>query len=168
MSFLFVDRVQELDRDNSIIATRQVSLAEEIFGEHFPGRPMMPASLLIEAFAQAATILLEVSSGFTNKAFVGYVSNGKFRVPVVPGHEMRLELNVVSADTTGAVLKGKIIQREKRCASVEIGMVMSPLKKFIGPPYLTYYLSLYDVWLADTRFSGFEQNPRERLDDVRS
>lgn len=168
MSFLFVDRVWELERDRSIVAARQISVGEEVFREHFPGRPMMPASLLIEASAQAATILLEVSCGFTHKAFVGYVTNAKFRAPVVPGYEMRLEMNVVSADTAGAILKGRILQRDRRCANLEIGMVTSPLREFIPAEVLAHYLALYGYLLAETQFVGFEQDPRERLNDVRS
>jgi 3-hydroxyacyl-[acyl-carrier-protein] dehydratase len=163
LRFLFVDRVLELERDKGIIATRQITIADELFTQHFPGRPMMPASLLIEALAQAATILLEASSEFQCKAYVGYVANAKFRRPVVPGYEMRLEMKMVSGGTDGAVLTGVVKQRDKRCANIEIGMVTAPLAGFFPPGTVSYYHSLYDAWLEETHFKGFEKDPRERL-----
>jgi 3-hydroxyacyl-[acyl-carrier-protein] dehydratase len=161
--FLFVDRVLELERDNRIVASRQITIADDLFAQHFPGRPMMPASLLIEALAQASTILLETSSEFQCKAYVGYVANAKFRRPVVPGFEMQLEMKTVNRGPDGAVLTGTVQQREHRCVNIEIGMVTAPLAEFFTKDTVTQYHALYQPWLADTRFMGFDTDPRERL-----
>ena len=162
MRFLFVDRVLELERNSRIVAVRQITLADDLFTQHFPGRPMMPASLLIEALAQTATILVETSREFQCKAYVGYVANAKFRQPVVPGFEMRLEMKMVNRGAEGAVLSGTVVQRERRCVNIEIGMVTAPLAEFFEPGHVAYYHMLYDSWLADTQFEGFDRDPRER------
>lgn len=163
MRFLFIDRVLELERHERIVAVRQVPFADELFAQHFPGRPMMPASLLIEALAQSATILLETSREFACKAYVGYVANAKFRRPVVPGFEMRLEQRVVCVEKDAAVLSGSVHQRGERCANIELGMVIAPLAEFFGTGNVAYYHALYDTWLADASLSGFDRDPREGL-----
>ena len=166
MRFLFVDQVLELERNQRIVATRQVSLADEIFAEHFPGRPMMPASLLIESLAQAATILLETSREFQCKAYVGFVNNAKFHKPVVPGSEIRLELTTEHLGDDGALLRGIVSQNEQRCVKAEIGMVTAPVGEFFTQETLHFYHGLYIVWLAATRFYGFAGDPREALNRV--
>lgn len=163
MRFLFVDRVLELERYTRIVAVRQIPLAEDLFMQHFPGRPMMPASLLIEALAQTATILVETSREFDCKALVGYVANSKFRQPVVPGFEMRLEMQTVSTSEDGAVLTGAVLQRGQRCVNAEIGMVIAPLGEFLGKVDVAHYHLLYDTWLENTNLSGFDRDPRSRL-----
>ncbi len=165
MPFIYVDRALTLTRSQRIVAVRQLSFGEEIFHQHFPGNPMLPASLLMEAVAQAATVLLEASDEFQRKAFVGYIEKAKFRRPVRPGHELRLELEVKQAGDDGALLRGVALQQERKCATVDIGMVKAPMGAFFKPHQLHYYLDLYRQMLAETEFEGFERHPLEALDD---
>lgn len=96
--FLLVDRVIEMTPGESIVAIKNVSMNEPFFEGHFPHHPVMPGVLIIEALAQAAAIFSfegdsRVSPGDTNIAYylVG-VDGARFRRPVVPGDQLRLEV----------------------------------------------------------------------------
>lgn len=85
---LLVDRVARLDKDQSIHAIKAVSMNEPFFQGHFPGRPIMPGVLIIEALAQAAGILAVESMGLAGSGKLVYfmaIDGAKFRVPVEPG-----------------------------------------------------------------------------------
>jgi 3-hydroxyacyl-[acyl-carrier-protein] dehydratase len=92
--FLLVDRVLELHKGKSIRALKNVTYNEPFFPGHFPGRPVMPGVMIIEALAQAAGILCFVTGGVipdhnTRFYFVG-INNARFRRPVVPGDQLVL------------------------------------------------------------------------------
>jgi 3-hydroxyacyl-[acyl-carrier-protein] dehydratase len=92
--FLLVDRVLELHRGESIRALKNVTYNEPFFPGHFPGRPVMPGVMIIEALAQAAGILCFVTGDVipdhtTRFYFVG-IDNARFRRPVVPGDQLLL------------------------------------------------------------------------------
>jgi 3-hydroxyacyl-[acyl-carrier-protein] dehydratase len=159
MRFILIDRVLKIERSKSIEACRKVSLSDDIFADHFPGNPIMPASLIIESFAQAATILLESSSEFRDKAVPGYISNAKFHRAVVPGHDLMIQMRIESVSEEAAVLSGIAQQRDKKCASITLGMVTTPLDGFIPGEFLRFYLSIYDFWLRDCELAGFERHP---------
>ena len=85
--FLMIDRVIEVDGDNSAIGIKNVTFNEPHFTGHFPGRPIMPGVLIIEGMAQTAGALC-VAAGLTGKAKSVYfltIDKAKFRKPVVPG-----------------------------------------------------------------------------------
>ncbi|MGH8148660.1 MAG: 3-hydroxyacyl-ACP dehydratase FabZ [Steroidobacteraceae bacterium] len=92
--FLLVDRVLELEAGKSIRALKNVTINEPFFAGHFPGRPVMPGVLIIEALAQAAGILAFVTGGVipdkdTKFYFVG-IDKARFRKPVTPGDQLVL------------------------------------------------------------------------------
>lgn len=159
MPFIYVDRVIELHRLERIVAVRQMTIGEEIFQQHFPGNPMLPASLIIEACAQAATILLEASCEFRLKAFVGFVDKSKFRDSIRPGYEMRMDLKIEQGGQDGAILRGSVHQRGKKCATVGLGIVTAPMSDFFLPHQLPTYLNLFRGLLEDTEFKGFDRHP---------
>lgn len=98
--FLLVDRVVELDLGKSIVAYKNVTVNEPFFQGHFPDKPIMPGVLIIEALAQAAGVL-----GFKSQEkkpkdgylyyFVG-ADEVRLRRPVVPGDQLRLEVNIIT------------------------------------------------------------------------
>ena len=95
---LLVDRVEELILNQSITAVKAVSINEGFFAGHFPGRPIMPGVLIIEALAQAAGILGIKSAGLEGSGKLVYfmgIENAKFRTPVEPGCLLRLEVKFV-------------------------------------------------------------------------
>lgn len=85
---LLVDRVVRLDIDQSIHAVKAVSMNEPFFQGHFPGRPIMPGVLIVEALAQAAGVLAVESLGLAGSGKLVYfmaIEGAKFRQPVEPG-----------------------------------------------------------------------------------
>ncbi len=92
---LLVDRVESLTKDESIHAVKAVSMNEQFFQGHFPGRPIMPGVLIVEALAQAAGVLAVESLGLAGSGKLVYfmaIENAKFRAPVEPG--ILLDLHV--------------------------------------------------------------------------
>ena len=94
--FLLVDRIHSIDGDDSAIGVKNVTVNEEFFPGHFPGTPLMPAVLMIEALTQIAALLLfERESAPPNvQAYLRGVDNAKFRRQVVPGDQLRLEVTL--------------------------------------------------------------------------
>ena len=95
--FLLVDRVTEMDPGKKIVGLKNVTMNEPFFPGHFPGHPVMPGVLIVEAMAQVAAILVYASSD-DNKGKITYfvgIDNTKFRKPVVPGDQLKLELEVI-------------------------------------------------------------------------
>ena len=97
--FLLVDRVTEIENGKRIAAFKNVTMNEPFFLGHFPGHPVMPGVLIIEALAQAACILAIVSSDESVRSKVTYfvgIENAKFRKPVFPGDQLCLEVEAIS------------------------------------------------------------------------
>jgi len=94
--FLFVDRIIELEQDKRAVGLKNVTFNEPFFTGHFPERPVMPGVLILEALAQVAGVLAFYSLGGRRghiPLFTG-IDKAKFRAPVVPGDQLRLELEV--------------------------------------------------------------------------
>ena len=92
--FLMVDRVMELEEER-IVAVKNVSFGEPYFQGHFPGMPVMPGVLQVEAMAQAGALLAARSGDFnrdTHVVFFMAIDGVKFRRPVVPGDQLKLEV----------------------------------------------------------------------------
>ncbi len=95
--FLLVDRVLELEEGKRIVAIKNVTINEPFFNGHFPGYPVMPGVLIVEALAQAGGIVaLKALGGGKRIAYFGGIDNCKFRRPVVPGDQLRLEATVTA------------------------------------------------------------------------
>ena len=95
---LLVDRVEEMVLNERITAIKAVTMNELFFQGHFPGRPIMPGVMIIEALAQAAGVLAVKSLGESEVGKLVYfmsIENAKFRVPVEPGVLLRLEANLL-------------------------------------------------------------------------
>ena len=95
---LLVDRVERLERDRAITAIKAVTINENFFQGHFPGRPIMPGVLIVEALAQAAGVLAVESLGLAGSGKLVYfmaIEGAKFRKPVEPGCLLTLEVEFV-------------------------------------------------------------------------
>ena len=107
---LLVDRVEELIIDQRITAIKAVSINEEFFQGHFPGRPIMPGVLQVEALAQAAGVLAVESLGLAGSGKLVYfmsIDGVKFRKPVEPGVLLKLEVEFIQKRSRVCKFAGK-------------------------------------------------------------
>ncbi len=107
--FLLVDRIVELEPDKRIVGVKCVTMNEPFFVGHFPGHPVMPGVLIMEALAQAAAIMALASIPAEKRAgkvtYFMAIDGARFRKPVVPGD--RLELHCAMLRNKGSVIKVK-------------------------------------------------------------
>jgi len=97
--FLLVDRIVEMEAGKRIVGLKNVSINEPFFPGHFPGHPVMPGVLIIESMAQVACVLAILSSDESVRSKVTYftgIDSAKFRKPVFPGDQLRLEVEAVN------------------------------------------------------------------------
>jgi 3-hydroxyacyl-[acyl-carrier-protein] dehydratase len=96
--FLLIDRVLEIERKKKIVALKNVTINEPFFSGHFPGFPIMPGVLIVEAMAQAGGALLLTEVEDRNGKLIVFtgIEKARFRRPVVPGDQLRLEVEMLS------------------------------------------------------------------------
>ncbi len=107
---LLVDRVEALHRDQSITAIKAVTMNEQFFQGHFPGRPIMPGVLIVEALAQAAGVLAVESLDLAGSGKLVYfmaIEGAKFRQPVEPGVLLKLDVQFVQKRATVCKFAGR-------------------------------------------------------------
>jgi len=124
--FLLVDRINELQPDRRIVGIKNVTINEPFFQGHFPGRPVMPGVLIIEGMAQVGGILAFKSMGNVAKpvVYLTGVDSAKFRKPVVPGDQLRFEIDVVKKRTPFWKMQGKaFVETELVCEAEVTAMV---------------------------------------------
>jgi len=107
--FLMVDKVLEMEPGKRIVAIKNVTMNEPFFQGHFPGHPVMPGVLIIEAMAQTAGVLVLKSIPDRERKLVLLVSvdSARFRRPVVPGDVLRMEMTLLKKKATVAKMSGK-------------------------------------------------------------
>ena len=96
--FLLIDRVVEFESGKRLVALKNVTINEPFFQGHFPGYPIMPAVLVIEAMAQAGAIIMmnEIPDREKKLAVFTGIEKAKFRSQVTPGDQLRIEVNVLA------------------------------------------------------------------------
>jgi len=119
--FLFVDKVTELEPGKRIEGVRKIRQDEYFFKGHFPSRPIMPGVLMIEALAQAAGILsFSVKENAGRSTYFIGVDNVRFRKAVIPGDELRLEVEFVKTKKRLAFLHGTAKLGEEMAAEADL------------------------------------------------
>lgn len=134
--FLMVDKIIHLELDKKVIGVKSVSINEPFFQGHFPGQPVMPGVLIIEAMAQTGGILLLNSLPNYEEKLVYFmqINNAKFRKTVVPGDQLFLEIELTSKKSKIFLMKGKAIVNDQLVAEAEFmaGVVDRDVKKDNG------------------------------------
>lgn len=123
--FLLIDRVLEWEKDKRIVAVKNVTVNEPFFQGHFPGHPVMPGVLQIEAMAQVGAILLmNVPENQGKIPYFMSLDKVKFRRPVHPGDQLRIEIEVVRMRSRMSSCLARVLVDGHLAAEGEIRSVM--------------------------------------------
>lgn len=118
--FLLVDRVIDMVPGESITAIKNVSMNEPFFVGHFPGNPVMPGVLIIEAMAQAGAVAILSQDAFKGKtAYFGGIKNAKFKKMVTPGDTLRMEVSILKLKKNAGIGQGIAYVDDKVAAQGE-------------------------------------------------
>ncbi len=129
--FLFVDRITELEFGERVVGIKNVSANEPFFQGHFPGNPIMPGVLIVEAMAQVGGILARLSidhsfDGAEGKpVYFVSIDKVKFRKPVVPGDRLRFELNTLRSGSRVWKMAGKAFVENELVTEAELVATIS-------------------------------------------
>lgn len=105
--FLLIDRVEDMEAGKRITAIKNVTMNEPFFQGHFPGEPVMPGVLIVEAMAQAGAVAILSLDEYRGKtAYFGAIDQAKFRQKVVPGDSLWLEVEIVKLKRAAGIGKG--------------------------------------------------------------
>ncbi len=113
--FLLIDRVVEFEPAKRLVAIKNVTINEPFFQGHFPGYPIMPGVLVVEAMAQAGGIIMMAEIPDRAKKLVVFtgIERAKFRRPVTPGDQLRIEVEVLSFRTRAGRIHGRALVNGK-------------------------------------------------------
>src|SRR5438105_7852306 len=125
--FLFVDRIIELKPLERIVGIKQVSINESFFQGHFPGAPVMPGVLVIEALAQCGAILAlrEIENRDQKLVLFTGIKEARFRRPVVPGDTLVLEVTALRTGSRIQRMRGEAKVEGQLCADAELTSVIA-------------------------------------------
>ena len=120
--FLLVDRILEVEKGKRVVGIKNVTFNEEFFQGHFPGNPVMPGVLIVEAMAQVAAIGLHgvIPDQEKKILYLSGVDRCKFRRPVVPGDQLRIEAEIVSLRTRVVKCRARATVGGLLCAEAEL------------------------------------------------
>lgn len=120
--FLLVDRILEYEKEKRIVGIKNVTINEPFFQGHFPGRPIMPGVLIIEAMTQMGGVLLLRDHELRENGLVYLVGidHAKFRRTVLPGDQLKIEVNVLRYKHTICKMRGEAFVDDNLVAEAEI------------------------------------------------
>jgi beta-hydroxyacyl-ACP dehydratase FabZ len=128
--FLLVDAIEEMEPKKRIVGIKNVTINEYFFQGHFPGKPVMPGVLIVESMAQIGGLLLlqEVEDRDRKVMYMAAIDNARFRRPVVPGDQLRVEVNVITFRGPFCKVQGRArvngelaAEATLMCAMVDVG-----------------------------------------------
>jgi 3-hydroxyacyl-[acyl-carrier-protein] dehydratase len=128
--FLLIDRIIEVDGDRRIVAIKNVTINEPFFVGHFPDAPVMPGVMIVEAMAQAGAImgLLHCSPETIKNSLVYFIGidDARFRRPIVPGDQLRIEVDVLRHKGRVWKMKGQVLVEGELAAEATLLSSISP------------------------------------------
>lgn len=120
--FLLVDRITELEPGKRIVGLKNVTINEQFFQGHFPGMPVMPGVLIIESMAQVGGVLIFRELPEQNNKLIYFtgIENARFRRPVVPGDQLRIEVDVLNRRNNFGKMRGRASVEGKLAAEAVV------------------------------------------------
>jgi 3-hydroxyacyl-[acyl-carrier-protein] dehydratase len=126
--FLLIDRIVEFEPGKRVVAIKNVTINEHFFQGHFPDLPIMPGVLVVEAMAQAGAIIMmeAIPDRKTKLAVFSGIERAKFRRSVVPGDQLRIEVDVLSFRPRAGRMEGKAFVDGKLACEATLTCMMVP------------------------------------------
>jgi 3-hydroxyacyl-[acyl-carrier-protein] dehydratase len=123
--FLLVDRILEIEPGKRAVAIKNVTINEHFFLGHFPGNPIMPGVLIVEAMAQVAGIMAFISGVQGDTVYFMSIEKAKFRKPVVPGDQLRLDITTIQQRGNVWKFSGSATVDEKLVSEAEFTAMLT-------------------------------------------
>jgi 3-hydroxyacyl-[acyl-carrier-protein] dehydratase len=133
--FLLIDRLMEIERKKRIVAIKNVTINEPFFAGHFPNFPIMPGVLIVESIAQAggALLLTEIPDRDSKLMVFTGIERAKFRRPVVPGDQLRIEIDVLNWKPRAVRMQGRCTVEGKLACEAIVMCQLVPRQKEAPP-----------------------------------
>ena len=134
--FLLIDRIVEFERTKRLVAIKNVTINEPFFEGHFPGYPIMPGVLVVEAMAQAGGIIMmyELEDRQSKLVVFTGIEEAKFRRPVTPGDQLRIEVEVLAfRSRAGRILGRAFVDGKMACEATLTCMVVPRAREAKAP-----------------------------------
>ena len=120
MRWIWIDRYLEFHSGKSARAVKNLSLAEDFFADHFPGYPVMPASLILEGLAQAGGILVGEANDFQEKVILAKIPRAVFHRDMLAGERLVYEVEILNMRPEGAAGGGRVVVEGQVTAEAEV------------------------------------------------
>lgn len=147
MRYILIDRILKVEKGHSITAVKNVTLSDDIFMDHFPGNPIFPGALILEALSQTGGALIEISNDFKYKAIVFMVEKAKYRDYVRPGDQLVLKAEIVSTEETHIRIKAKALVENTTRVSADLVFTLVKMVDFSDERLRYLSEILYEMWL---------------------
>lgn len=148
MRYILLDRITALEPPTLARGVKCISLSDDLFVDHFPGHPVMPGAMLLEAMAQLGGVLLEqsvrVPGEAEHHALLTQVDRAKFRQVVRPGDRVELEATGLAVSEDGGRVRGKAYVDGKLVAEAELGYAFA---RVTNPIVIARRREVLSVWL---------------------
>lgn len=154
MRWIWIDRFLEFKSRSHAKAVKNVSLAEDHLHDHFPGFPIMPASLIIEGLAQTGGILVGEANQFAQNVILGKIPRAVFHDVVRAGDQLIYAVKLVDLRTEGAIVEGQAFVGDRLVAEVEVFFVH--LGEVRGPQVADRKSFFTDEMMSMLRFANVE------------
>ena len=149
MRHYHLDRIVSLERGVRAVGVRSVSLADDVFTDHFPGNPVLPGVYVLEGLAQTAGLLLWETSARTRIALMNSVDRAKFTAFARPGDVVQLAVEVESLEEGVARVRGSATVGERQVAAARLTFTLVPPERLISPLFQPFWERAAEVWLGD-------------------
>jgi len=154
MRFILIDRILRVEKNRHITAVKNVTMSDDLFADHFPGNPIFPGALILEALSQTAGALIEISNNFEYKAIVIMVERAKYRDYVRPGDQLILQAEILETQKTHVKVKAKALVENAVKVSAELVFTLVKMEDFTDERLRFLSEILYEMWLRGKAGSG--------------